>query len=210
MEPLVSNSVDGEQMEETRRGCYAEFKHSAKDQTVMEMDIEHEGNQNKSVWFAPGVNTVGLDVRHAFRRTSMDVISHVSKGTGPTYSSILNVKRRPSRISSNPVMRTVHEEGEPKSEESSVKDEKPASNDDFDEGKIFDKCKFKIDKITGSHRINETNKDFRQDTHVNNLDKQGNKHVACTLKNFQDSESLLGINTGLESGETKGNLIKIF
>lgn len=205
MEPLVPNCVDGEQLKEIRRRRNEEFEHSAEDLTVMEMDIEHERNLIKSVWFAPDVNTVGLDVRRAFRRTSMDVVSHVSKGTGPTYSSILNVKRRPSRISSNPVMRTVHGEGEPKSEESFVKDDYFASNNDFDEGNSFPKCKFKSDKMTDRQKMNETNEDLSQETHVNNLEKQDNKQVECTLKSFQDCESPLGINPGLESGETKGN-----
>lgn len=72
-------------------------------------------DQGKSVTFAPGTTMFNLDREQLLRRASMGAIT--SRHPGPSYSSILNVRRRPiKKAPSCNVMHTVHEETESKAE----------------------------------------------------------------------------------------------
>lgn len=73
-------------------------------------------DQSKSVTFAPGTKPFNLDREQLLRRASLDAAT--SRHPGPSYSSILNVRRRPSKKApSCNVMHTVHEENETKGED---------------------------------------------------------------------------------------------
>lgn len=175
----------------------------------MDLKDGHTPSHVKGVWFAPCVREVQFQNGQELRRSSMDVISEEHKNTGLAYSSILNVKRRSSKVTLSPLMKTVREDNEQSPGEQTRGDNQVKLSNRFEEKSELVKRKKNVKNTCPSNKSVERHvkRELKLNLYINLLNKdEENVPEGCVVGSPEWKDSRM-VNGDQGTKESRGTHI---